>query len=121
MKNQHGGVINYQDSAYGFSDEVGWVCLNFSTGGFEWRERDALGQGAIGYADSRFYLVDQSEGNVVLIDASPEGWNERGRFKLEPQSANRSPRGGIWVHPVIVDGKLFLRDQEYVYCYDVKQ
>jgi outer membrane protein assembly factor BamB len=121
MKNQHGGVIKYKDSVYGFSDEVGWVCLNFNTGEFQWRERDALGKGAVGYADNRFYCVDQSEGNVVLIDASPEGWNERGRFKLEPQSTNRSPRGGIWVHPVIVDGKLFLRDQEYVYCYDVKR
>ncbi len=121
MKSQHGGVINLRNFLYGFSDDVGWVCLDARTGEFEWRERDALGKGAIGYADGRFYCVDQSEGNVVLIDASPKGWTERGRFTLEPQSESRSPRGGIWVHPVIVDGKLFLRDQEYLYCYDVKK
>jgi len=121
MKNQHGGVINIGNYLYGFSDEVGWVCLDARTGDFAWRERDALGKGAIGYADDRFYCVDQSEGNVVLIDASPKGWTERGRFTLSPQSELRSDRGGIWVHPVVVDGKLFLRDQEYVYCYDVKK
>jgi outer membrane protein assembly factor BamB len=119
MKNQHGGVINIGDYLYGFSDEVGWVCLDARTGEFMWRVRDALGKGAIGYADGRFYCVDQSEGNVVLIDASPKGWKERGRFTLSPQSESRSDRGGIWVHPVVVDGKLFLRDQEYVYCFDV--
>ena len=79
-----------------------------------------VGKGAIGYADGRFYCVDQSEGNVVLIDASPKGWTERGRFTLSPVGI-ASPRGGIWVHPVVVDGKLFLRDQEYLYCYDVKE
>lgn len=121
MKNHHGGVIALDDAIYGFSDDVGWVCLDFATGDFLWREREALGKGAIGYADGRFYCVDQSEGNVVLIEASPEGWNEHGRFALEPQSTTRAPRGGIWVHPVVVDGKLFLRDQEYVYCFDVKK
>jgi len=121
MKSQHGGVINIGSFVYGFSDEVGWICLDARTGEFAWRERDALGKGAIGYADERLYCVDQSEGVVVLIDASPEVWTERGRFTLSPQSASRSPRGGIWVHPVVVDGKLFLRDQEYLYCYNVKK
>jgi outer membrane protein assembly factor BamB len=121
LKNQHGGVINVGNYLYGYSDEVGWVCLDARTGDLAWREREALGKGAIGYADGRFYCVDQSEGNVVLIDASPKAWMERGRFVLEPQSKDRSPRGGIWVHPVVVNGKLYLRDQEYVYCYDVKK
>jgi outer membrane protein assembly factor BamB len=121
MKNQHGGVINVGNALYGYSDSAGWLCLNWRDGEVNWRERDALGKGAIGYADGRLYCVDESEGNVVLIDASPKGWTERGRFTLEPQSENRSQRGGIWVHPVVVNGMLFLRDQEYVYCYDVKK
>jgi outer membrane protein assembly factor BamB len=121
MKNQHGGVINVGRFMYGFSDDVGWLCMDLRNGDMKWRERDALGKGAIGYADGRLYCVDQQEGNVVLIDASPQGWTERGRFTLAPQSGSRSPRGGIWVHPVVVDGKLFLRDQEYLYCYDVKK
>ena len=121
MKNQHGGVINVDKALYGFSDGVGWVSMDMGSGEVNWRERDALGKGAIGYADDRFYCVDEGEGHVVLIDASPQEWNERGRFTLSPQSQRRSPRGGIWVHPVVVNGMLFLRDQEYLYCYDVKQ
>jgi outer membrane protein assembly factor BamB len=121
MKNHHGGVINLGDYIYGYSDEVGWVCMDARTGEIAWREREALGKGAIAYANGRFYCLEQSEGHVVLIDASPKAWTERGRFMLEPQAKNRSERGAIWVHPVVVDGKLFLRDQEYVYCYDVKE
>jgi len=121
MKSQHGGVIELNKFVYGFSDDVGWVCLDARTGDMEWREREALGKGAIGYADGRFYCVDQTEGDVVLIDASPKAWTERGRFRLEPQAKDRSPRGGIWVHPVVVNGLLYLRDQEHVYCYDVKK
>jgi outer membrane protein assembly factor BamB len=121
MKNQHGGVIELGGYVYGFSDDVGWACIDWKTGDLEWRDREALGKGAIGYADGRFYCVDEREGHVVLIEASPKGWAERGRLVLEPQAKDRAPRGGIWVHPVIVNGKLYLRDQEYVYCYDVKK
>jgi outer membrane protein assembly factor BamB len=121
LKSQHGGVINLGNYFYGYSDDIGWVCLDAKTGDFKWREREALGKGAIGYADDRFYCVDQTDGKVVLIDASPKAWTERGTFTLSPLSKNRSPKGGIWVHPVIVNGKLYLRDQEYVYCFDVKK
>ena len=55
-----------------------------------------------------------------MIDASPEGWQEHGRFTLDPQTKIRKDRGKIWTHPVIANGKLYLRDQDLIYCYDVK-
>jgi hypothetical protein len=58
---------------------------------------------------------------VALVEASPKGWQERGRFKLEPQTKIRADKGGIWTHPVISNGKLYLRDQDLIYCYDVKK
>ena len=61
----------------------------------------------------------EDDGDVVLIEASPEGWKEQGRFKLDPQTKIRSDRGKIWTHPVIANGKLYLRDQDLVYCYDL--
>jgi hypothetical protein len=64
-----------------------------------------------------FYCVSEDDGEVVLIEASPDGWNEKGRFTLDPQTEIRSSRGKIWTHPTIADGKLFLRDQDLVYCY----
>ena len=120
MKNQHGGAIRVGDFVYGYSDGAGWLCHNLRTGKRAWRERDALGKGAIGYADGMLYCLDERTGAVALIEASPEAWTEQGRFTLEPQSDIRSPSGGIWVHPVIANGKLYLRDQELLFCYDVK-
>jgi hypothetical protein len=121
MKNHHGGVILVGDHLYGYSDGVGWICQDWKTGDRVWNERNALGKGAIGYADGRIYCVDEGSGTVVLAEASPEGWKEHGRFTLEPQTARRKPAGRIWVHPIIANGRMYLRDQEIVYCYDVSK
>ena len=121
MKNHHGGVILFEGHLYGYSNGVGWLCQDFATGKKIWSEKQALGKGCIAYADGRFYCVDENDGRVVLIDAASEGWQPHGEFLLEPQTQLRKPSGRIWTHPVIVDGKLFLRDQEMLHCYDVRQ
>ena len=119
MKNHHGGVLRIGRHIYGYSDQGGWTCLDMLTGKAVWRERKALGKGAVTYADGRLYCLEERSGTVALVAATPHGWKEFGRFKLEPQSSIRSPRGKIWTHPVIANGKLYLRDQEYIYCYDI--
>jgi outer membrane protein assembly factor BamB len=119
MKNHHGGVLLVDGCLYGHSDGVGWICMDFGTGNQIWRERDALGKGAIAYADGGFYCLGEDDGQVVLIEASPDGWKEHGRFTLDPQTDIRKDRGKIWTHPVIANGKLYLRDQNLVYCYDI--
>ena len=121
MKNHHGGVILVGDHLYGYSDGLGWVCQDFETGEQVWAEKNALGKGAVACADGMLYCVDEGSGEVVLIEASPKGWNEKGRFKLDPQSEYRSSRGKIWTHPTIANGKLYLRDQEIVYCFNIKE
>jgi hypothetical protein len=120
MGNHHGGVILFKDHLYGNSEGKGWVCQDFATGEQVWSEKGKLGKGAIGYADGMFYCLDEGSGAVALIEASVNGWNEKGRFKLDPQTTIRSPQGRIWTHPVIVNGKLYLRDQDLIYCYAVK-
>ena len=89
--------------------------MDLATGEKKWREREKLAKGAIAYADGMFYLLGEDDGNVVLIDASPEGWQEHGRFALAPQTKIRKDKSHIWTHPVIADGKLFLRDQDHFY------
>lgn len=118
MKNHHGGVILVGDYLYGHND-LAWACQNFKTGEEVWSQR-AVGKGAVGYADGMLYCLDEGSGAVVLADASPNGWKEHGRFKLDPQTRIRSSGGRIWTHPVISNGKLYLRDQDLIYCYDVK-
>jgi outer membrane protein assembly factor BamB len=118
MKNHHGGVVLIGDYLYGHADPT-WVCQNFKTGEAVWNYRD-FGKGAIGAADGMLYCLDERSGAVALVEPSPGGWKEHGRFVLEPQSTIRPSSAGIWTHPIISHGRLYLRDQNYIYCYDVK-
>lgn len=120
MKNHHGGVVLVGDYLYGYSDGAGWVCQNFKTGAEVWAEKGELRKGAVHSADGMLYCLDEANGRVALIEATPNGWSERGRFKISPQTSNDRKRGKIWTHPVVANGKLYLRDQEHILCYDVK-
>lgn len=120
MTNHHGGVLRIGDHLYGYSDGKGWACMDFKSGEIVWSERRALSKGCLTSADGMLYCQGESDGEVVLVEASPAGWKEHGRFKLEAQSSRRSQRGRIWTHPVVCNGKLYLRDQEFLSCYDVK-
>jgi outer membrane protein assembly factor BamB len=120
MKNHHGGVVLVGDHLYGHSDGVGWVCQDWKTGEQVWAEKGKLRKGAIAYADGQLYCLQEDDGTLALIDASPSGWNEKGRFKLDPQTQIRNPQGRIWTHPVISNGRLYLRDQDLIHAYAVK-
>lgn len=120
MTNHHGGVILVGEHLYGYSDGKGWVCQDFKTGEIVWNEKNQLGKGSLTCAGGKLYLYDERKGEVALIDASPEGYQEHGRFKIDPQSEQRSNRGGIWTHPVVANGRLYVRDQELLAAYDVR-
>ncbi len=119
MKNHHGGVVLVGDYLYGHSDGVGWMCLNFQSGEIVWNEKTALGKGCLTCADGMLYCVDERDGTVVLAEASPAGWREHGRFELAPLTTKRSPKGRVWTHPVVSNGRLYLRDQDLLFCFDV--
>ena len=117
MVNHHGGVVRVGEHLYGYSDGKGWVCQEFKTGRIVWAEKDKLGKGSLVAADGHLYLRSESgKGNVVLIEASPKGYKETGRFPQPDRSQANS-----WAHPVVAGGKLYLRDQDVLLCYDVKQ
>ena len=119
MVNHHGGVILVDGKLYGHSDKGGWTCQDFLTGETVWKD-ESLGKGGVGFAAAHLVCVDEKSGEVALVEASPSGWKEKSRFTLDPQTTQRKPQGKIWVHPVIVNGRLYLRDQELIHCYDVK-
>ena len=121
LENHHGGVIRIGDYLYGHSNKSGWTCMAFADGTVKWAEKGALEKGALTSADGMLYCLGEKTGTVVLAEASPNGWSEKGRFKLDPQTTIRSTSGAIWTHPVVSNGKLYLRDQNYIYCYDVKK
>lgn len=111
MKNHHGGVVLVNGYLYGFDDSI-LTCLEFATGKRMWRDR-SVGKGAVTYADGHLYI--QSESNTFgLAEASPSGYKEKGRFSI-PDKGFPS-----WAHPVISDGRLYVRNQDSVIAYDVK-
>jgi outer membrane protein assembly factor BamB len=119
MKNHHGGVVCVDGYLYGHSDGGGWVCQDLKTGKEIWSHK-GFGKGSVTYADGKLICLDERNGDVALVEATTQGWNELSRFKLAPLSAKRSSQGGIWPHPVVVNGRLYLRDQELLHCLDLK-
>ena len=122
MKNSLGGFVLHRGHVYGTSERRGWVCQDFMTGKIAWYQRanKSVGDGSIVFADEHLYLYGENTGEVALVEASPEGWVEKGRFRLPETSALKATSGKNWTHPVIADGKLYLRDQERLFCYQIK-
>jgi outer membrane protein assembly factor BamB len=122
MKNHHGGVVLVDGYLYGFSDGGGLVCQDFKTGEQKWNNRGEGSQkGAVHYADGMLYCMDEEEGSVFLVEATPDGFKEKGRFPMPGKTKLREGTNGkVWTHPVVIGGKLYLRDQDLLFCFDVK-
>jgi outer membrane protein assembly factor BamB len=121
MQNHHGGVILFDGCLYGANggNEGGsLVCLDFNTGNVLWDQRDSgdrrVPKGSVALADGRLYYRTE-KGTMLLIEPNPKQYVERGRFDQPDRSQQPA-----WTHPVIANGKLYLRDQDVLLCYDVK-
>lgn len=120
IENRDGGFVLVDGHVYGCSDNRGgWFCQEFKTGKLAWSERSKLGRGSITCAGGNLYCCSEDSGQVVMVQASPKGWTEMGRLKLPRASALRQPNGRLWTHPVVANQRLYLRDQELLFCYDL--
>jgi len=120
MQNHHGGMILLDGSLYGANggNSGGYLlALDFETGEVLWDQR-AEGRlapkGSVAFADGRIYYRTE-EGTMLLVEPSTEQYVERGRFEQPHRSDKPS-----WAHPVIANGRLYLRDQDVLLAYDVK-
>jgi outer membrane protein assembly factor BamB len=122
ISNNVGGVILVGQHVYGFHAARAWQCQEFDSGKITtWTSgRRGLGAGSAVYADGNFYCLGEDKGIVALVAADPKKYAEKARFELPKKSALRKPGGKIWTYPVVSDGKLYLRDQELIFCYQVK-
>jgi outer membrane protein assembly factor BamB len=111
-----GGAVKVGEYLYGTTDQA-VMCVQFTTGEVKWEER-SVGAGSLCFADGRIYIHGE-DGEVALIDASPEGYKERGRF-TPPEPLDRG-RSKAWAYPVVANGRLFIRDLDKLWCYDVKE
>lgn len=112
MTNHHGGMILVDGYLYGNDDRKGLTCLDYKTGDVTWQDRSP-GKCSLVYADGMLYARSE-EGPVSLVEADPERFQVRGRFD-QPSRSNKK----AWPHPVVANGRLFLRDQDVLLCYDV--
>jgi outer membrane protein assembly factor BamB len=112
MKNHHGGMVLLNGYLYGF-DESNLTCLDYMTGQVKWTNR-STGKGSLTCVDGMLYLRGQN-GTVGLAAANPSAYQETGKFEQPERS-----RAEAWAHPVVSNGKLLLRDQDVLLCYDVK-
>jgi outer membrane protein assembly factor BamB len=110
----HGGLVHVGDALYGswYRGKKGWVCLDARTGELRY-ETDEIAMGSVLYADHRLYCLSQ-EGEMALINPTPQGFEFKGKFRLVSGRKN-----DVWTHPVVLDGRLYLRYHDTLYCYDV--
>ena len=112
MQNHHGGMVLVGDYLYGF-DNSNLACLEWKTGKTMWSNR-SVGKGSLAYADGFLYCRSE-RGPVALVEANPKEYVEKARFDPPEPSGARS-----WAYPLIANGKLYLRDQDVLHCYDLK-
>jgi outer membrane protein assembly factor BamB len=111
MMNHHGGMVLVNGYLYGFSNAI-LTCIEFNTGKVMWKDR-SVGKGSLTYADGMLYLLGEKQ-LVGLAEANPNAYVEKGRFPINDLGLDS------WAHPVVLGGKLYIRNQNELTCYDVK-
>ena len=111
MQNHHGGVVLVDGYLYGYNNSI-LTCLEFATGKMMWRNR-SVGKGAVTAANGHLYII--GEDHVVgLVEATPAGYREKGRFQIRDLGAP------AWAHLVVDAGRLYIRNQQTLTVYDVQ-
>lgn len=119
FQNHHGGIVLIGDTLYaGHGHNRGHpIAIEMATGKVLWGgaslRNAGSGSAAVHYADGHLYFRYQN-GKMVLIEATPTAYKEKGSFDI-PGVTKPS-----WSHPVVLGGRLYLREQDNLYVYDVK-
>jgi outer membrane protein assembly factor BamB len=117
LANKHGGVVLVGNHLYGDSEDRGVVwCAELMTGTLKWKSRGPGNDSASLVAADGHLYVHYADGTMALVKASPDAFQEVGHFEI-PGSGERPG----WSHPVILDGKLYVREGDVIVCYDVRK
>jgi len=113
LDNHHGGVVLADGHLYGAGHMAkGWYCLGFLEGREYWQK---AGKGSLTYADGHLYCLEE-KGQMSLVLADPRAYAEVSRFAVP-----KGGRGPYWAHPVVCDGRLYIRHSDRLYAYDIRQ
>ncbi len=111
MQNHQSTSVLVGEHIYGFSGTI-LTAIRFADGELAWKDR-SVGKGSLSYADGRLYALSRS-GVVALVEATPAGYSEKGRFRIETGSQP------TWGPPVVANGRLYIRDQDTIYAWAVQ-
>jgi outer membrane protein assembly factor BamB len=111
----HGGLVRVGDLLIGsrYRPARGWLALDARSGEVR-HELPDLTMGSVLYAGERLYCLTQ-DGEMALLELSPAGFQFAGRFQFVTERKH-----DVWTHPVILDGRLYLRHHENLSCYDIR-
>jgi outer membrane protein assembly factor BamB len=109
-----GGAVLVGDQIYGTGQVM--ICADFMTGKVRWTDR-GVGTGSVCFADGRLYVHGEN-GEVALVEATPDEYRERGRFTPPEQPGRGNSKA--WAYPVVADGRLYIRDWTSLWCFDVR-
>lgn len=110
MDCHHGGYVIVDGFIYG-NHRNGWTCLDLKTGEVKWSER-GVGKGSLCYADGLLFFFSENNGRAALAPATPEGLTLKGEVSV-------AGNGPSWAHPVVTGGRLYLRYDNTLYCFNV--
>jgi outer membrane protein assembly factor BamB len=115
VDNCHGGLVVQNDWLFGsgYRRYRGWAAVDLVTGQIRHTLKD-LANGSILAADGRLYALSE-RGVMALLEPGPEGFARRGSFRVVPAGPK-----DVWAHPVIGNGRLYLRCHEELFCYDIR-
>jgi outer membrane protein assembly factor BamB len=113
LDNHHGGLVLLDGSIYGCSSGDQWLCLEWTSGKVRFRQR-WVGKGSLTYADGKLYLLSERS-QMGLVPALPKETKVISQFKLP-----RGGEGNSWAHPVVCDGRLYVRHGDVLFAFDVR-
>jgi len=99
--------------AAGYRRPKHWFAVDWQTGRTKYELKDLTTGSAI-YADGRLYCLDE-RGTAALVSPESDGLKIEGQFRLSAKRLRDA-----WAHPVLLDGRLYLRYHDTLWCYDVK-
>lgn len=109
MQNHHGGFVLHNGFIYGTNDSA-LLCIDWNTGDVQWQDR-SVGKGSVSFADGHLYVRGE-KGEIALVEATPDGYREKGRFEQSDRSGKNA-----WPHPVIAGKRLYIHDHGRLLCY----
>lgn len=110
-----GGVVHVDGKLFGsfYGPRKGWAAVNAKDGEILYQAEELI-KGAGLYANERLYVLSE-DGWMVLLAPGEKAFEEKGRFRLAEARKNDA-----WAHPVIHDGRLYLRYHDTMSCYDIR-